>query len=94
MLERGIATGRYFAPLHRQPVVRDFRKAVIAGGAELQEGPDGEGGEDYKASSLPNAEFVADRVIQLPFFNELTQSEIREVCTALKDAIQQVQRRT
>jgi len=94
MLERGIATGRYFAPLHRQPVVPDFRKAVIAGGAELQEGPDGEGGEDYKASSLPNAEFVADRVIQLPFFNELTQSEIREVCTALKDAIQQVQRRT
>jgi dTDP-4-amino-4,6-dideoxygalactose transaminase len=43
---------------------------------------------------LPNTEFVADRVIQLPFFNELTESEIQQVCSALQGAIQQLKRRT
>jgi perosamine synthetase len=89
MLRRGIATGRYFAPLHRQPLVRSLGKTLIPEQVEFEGGADGS-----RAWSLPNTEFVADRVIQLPFFNELTESEIQEVCSALKDAIQQLKRRT
>jgi dTDP-4-amino-4,6-dideoxygalactose transaminase len=33
-------------------------------------------------------------VIQLPFFNELTEAEIQKVCGRLKDAIQEARRRT
>jgi perosamine synthetase len=87
MLKRGIATGRYFAPLHRQPVLRGLAKTVIPGEAESNR-------EAHPVGSLANTEFLADRVIQLPFFNELTQSEIQEVCSALNDAIQQLKRRT
>ncbi len=43
---------------------------------------------------LANTDFVAERVIQLPFFNEITKGEIREVCKALKHAIQDVRRNT
>jgi len=91
MLERGIATGRYFAPLHRQPAVRGLAKTVLTGEAEFAVG---NASEAWQAGSLPNTEFVADRVIQLPFFNELTESEIQQVCSALQDAIQQLKRRT
>jgi len=91
MLERGIATGRYFAPLHRQPAVRGLAKTVLTGEAEFAAG---NASEAWQAGSLPNTEFVADRVIQLPFFNELTESEIQQVCSALQGAIQQLKRRT
>ena len=70
MGRNGIATGRYFAPLHRQPALRKLAALGSSAGG-----------------FLPNTEFVADRVIQLPFFNELSQREIHEVGTALRDAI-------
>jgi perosamine synthetase len=72
LAKRGIATGRYFAPLHRQPVLRDYKVSV---------------------AGLPNTESVADRVIALPFFNELTAAEIEEICTALEVAIQECRRK-
>lgn len=72
---RGIQTGRYFAPLHRQPVL----------------------GNRFSASetlNLRNTEFVADRVIALPFFNELTENQIQEVACALADAMRELRRKT
>ena len=67
LARRGIGTGRYFAPLHRQPVL-----------AKL----------NFQVSALPNTEFVSDRVIALPFFNDITAAEIDEVCDSLREAIQ------
>jgi perosamine synthetase len=66
LAQRGIATGRYFAPLHQQPL---FAKLNL------------------QSPALPNTEFVADRIIALPFFNEIATAEIDEVCTALREAI-------
>jgi perosamine synthetase len=76
MGHRGIATGRYFAPLHLQPV---FQAAMWRGAPKL---------------ALPNTEFVADRVITLPFFNQLTESEVQEVCGALAESIIDLRRKT
>jgi perosamine synthetase len=76
MGRRGIATGRYFAPLHLQPV---FHAAMWRGAPKL---------------ALPNTEFVADRVITLPFFNQLTESEVQEVCGALAESIIDLRRKT
>ncbi len=76
MGHKGIATGRYFAPLHLQPV---FASATWRGTPKLR---------------LPNTESVADRVISLPFFNELTENEIQEVCGALAESIAEVGRKT
>jgi perosamine synthetase len=73
MLRKGIATGRYFAPLHRQPVL---------------------GSRFEAASRLSQTEFVADRVIALPFFNELTEAEIQEVSGALDESIRELRRKT
>jgi perosamine synthetase len=69
MLRKGIATGRYFAPLHRQPVL-------------LSQG--------FGPATLPNTDAAAERVIALPFFNELTHEEIQEVCTALADSVREL----
>jgi dTDP-4-amino-4,6-dideoxygalactose transaminase len=44
--------------------------------------------------ALPNTEFVADRVITLPFFNQLTESEVQEVCGALAESIIDLRRKT
>jgi perosamine synthetase len=76
MGHKGIATGRYFAPLHLQPV---FRAAMWRGAPKLR---------------LPNTEFVSDRVITLPFFNQLTENEIQEVCGALAESIDELGRKT
>jgi perosamine synthetase len=76
MAHKGIATGRYFAPLHLQPV---FRAAMWRGAPKLQ---------------LPNTESVADRVITLPFYNQLTEKEIQEVCGALAESIDDFRRKT
>jgi dTDP-4-amino-4,6-dideoxygalactose transaminase len=43
---------------------------------------------------LPNTEFVADRVIALPFFNQLTEKEIQEVCGGLAESLIEVRRKT
>jgi len=72
MRQKGIATGRYFAPLHRQPVLRSFA---------------------YDMSHLPNTDAVAERIIALPFFNELTRAEIHEVCRALEESISELRRK-
>jgi perosamine synthetase len=91
MLRKGIATGRYFAPLHRQPVWQNFPKTFTTEGSKVHRG---NATEEDKTSMLTNTEFVAERVIQLPFFNELRQGEVKEVCAALKQAIQDVRRNT
>ena len=91
MLKMGVATGRYFAPLHRQPVLRKIRRTFTTEGTEVHRG---NATEEHNTSLLSNTESVADRVIQLPFFNELTHGEIKEVCAGLKDAIQEVRRNT
>ena len=78
LLKKGIATGRYFAPLHRQPVLRSHGFAKEAGG---------------QADRLPNTEAVADRVIALPFFNELTEREIQEVAGAMEESVRELRRK-
>jgi perosamine synthetase len=82
LLKKGIATGRYFAPLHRQPVlpIRSFARNAKARRAQA-------------SSHLRNAESVADRVIALPFFNELTEREIQEVAGALEESISELRRK-
>jgi len=142
LLQKGIATGRYFAPLHGQPVLasRSFAKGnsqklpttedtKVHEGSVRHQPPSisGKGGStppetkqapaaqrrninsparqcregicntdtvrfsgrhDFEEQYLPKTNFVAERVIQLPFFNELTEGQIREVCRALKHVIQ------
>jgi perosamine synthetase len=85
MLRKGIATGRYFAPLHRQPVLNShpFAKNAKGWGRRFE-----------TAATLPQTEFVADRVIALPFFNQLKETEIQEVCGALDDSIRELRRKT
>jgi perosamine synthetase len=72
LMRKGIAAGRYFAPLHLQPVLRNQ-------------------GVNYQ--SLRRTEFVADRVIALPFFNELTEEEIQQVCAALDESMRVLRRK-
>jgi perosamine synthetase len=91
MRQKGIATGRYFAPLHRQPVLRQLPKLFTSEKTEVQRG---KAPEESASKSSPNTEFIADRIIQLPFFNELTEREIREVCAALREALQDARRKT
>jgi perosamine synthetase len=76
LASKGIATGRYFAPLHQQPVLRSHAKIQ----ADI-------------ACSLPQTELVADRVIALPFFNELPEPEIQEVCCALAESVRELRRK-
>jgi perosamine synthetase len=76
MMRKGVATGRYFAPLHLQPV---FTSSIGQYKSELQ---------------LPNTELVADRVIALPFFNQLTEKNIQEVCAALAESMDELRRKT
>lgn len=72
MRRQGIATGKYFAPLHRQPILRNYVK------------------RNYP---LPATDAVADRIIALPFFNELTETEVHEVAGALEESIREVRRK-
>ncbi len=100
LLQKGIATGRYFAPLHQQPVLatRPFAENAKGWGtrtgkkgreAQLQ----GAGTQANRPSILPQTEFVADRVIALPFFNELSEPEIQEVCGALAESIRELRQK-
>jgi perosamine synthetase len=73
LAKNGIATGKYFVPLHCQPVLRNC---------------------GVSTTELPNTDSVADRVIALPFFNELTEAEIEEVCGVLEDSIYRCRRST
>jgi perosamine synthetase len=81
LLRKGIATGKYFAPLHRQPVLKAHGFAVDGKGSRRQ------------ANRLTNTEVVADRVIVLPFFNELKETEIQEVAGALDESIRELRRK-
>jgi len=67
MTSRGIGCGRYFAPIHLQPIYRN----ASAGSAELC-----------------NTEAVADRVLALPFFNQITESQVDEVCETLEEIVE------
>jgi perosamine synthetase len=97
LARKGIASGRYFAPLHRQPVLAarpfdklgasPFAKNAKGWGTHIETLPD-------LASNLPQTESVADRLIALPFFNELTEAEIQEVCGALAESIRELRRKT
>lgn len=69
---RGIGCGRYFAPVHQQPLYAEF--------ADL-------------GSGLTVTERVAARTLALPFFNQLADDEIAEVCRALRAAIELVRQR-
>ncbi len=74
LLRRGIASGRYFAPLHQQPVLMGHESASAA-------------------TALRHTESVAERVIALPFFNELSHREIQTVCGALEESIRELRRK-
>jgi len=42
---------------------------------------------------LPVTEDVADRVLALPFFNQMAEAEVQEVCDALKESLAELRRR-
>jgi perosamine synthetase len=42
---------------------------------------------------LPVTEDVADRVLALPFFNQMAETEVQEVCDALKQSLAELRRR-
>ena len=73
LARKGIASGRYFSPLHLQPILGSYGIARPA---------------------LPQTEFVADRVMTLPFFNELTQGEIQEVSGAVEESMRELRLKT
>ena len=92
MARKEIATGRYFAPLHRQPVLGSLStKPFTTEDTEVHRGIHT---EENQGMPLPNTELVADRVIALPFFNELTRSAIQEVCGALDESLRELRRKT
>ena len=71
LAQLGIGAGRYFAPLHRQPLLAN----------------------DGRKWDLPATDFVADRVLALPFFNQLADSEIEVVASALEQSLAELRRR-
>ena len=98
LLQKGIGTGRYFAPLHRQPVLQAhpfgrLRAVSFAKNAKADTQVERSGSHADTASVLQQTESVADRVIALPFFNELTEAEIQEVCGALEESIHELRRK-
>jgi len=62
---QGIATARYFAPIHLQPAYAQWRDRT----------------------RLPVTEAVATRTLALPFFNRITEEQLKRVCEALKGAL-------
>jgi perosamine synthetase len=73
----GIECGRYFPPLHWQPVLQSHAADQQAlSGTEAGYG------------KLVNTERVSVRSLALPFFPQMTDSEVAQVCEALQDAIE------
>jgi perosamine synthetase len=66
MSARGIACGRYFAPIHLQPIYRR-----VSG----------------ERNDLSVTEWNAERSIALPFFNNIKEAQIDEVCQTLDHLI-------
>lgn len=78
LAEAGIATGRYFPPIHLQPAyARPSRSNTTS---EKDGGPGGK-------CDLPLTECVAARTLALPFFNRITDEQIRRVAEALQQAL-------
>lgn len=90
MLKKGIATGKYFPPLHRQPVLTNAAKMNVGRSPSAVERSDR---VLSQKSNLANTEKVADHAITLPFFNQLTEVEIHEVAAALKESIRESRRK-
>ena len=90
MQRKGIGTGRYFAPLHQQPVVQAH---PAKNAKEWGTQPKISKTQSEISLGLSQTEFVADRVIALPFFNALTEREIQEVCGALEESIRELCRK-
>jgi perosamine synthetase len=63
---RGIACGKYFAPIHQQPAYRNV---------------------PHRRMDLQVTESVAQRTLGLPFFNQLGEAQVDEVCRALREAL-------
>ena len=91
LARKGIATGRYFAPLHRQPVLEEhpFTKNSTGWGARQKR----RNIQSVTPSRLRQTEFVADRIIVLPFFNQLTELQIQRVCGALEESLRELERK-
>ena len=66
LLSMGIGCGRYFAPIHQQPIYRS------ASG---------------RRTELPVTERSAARSLALPFFNQIEEAQIGEVCGALTELL-------
>jgi perosamine synthetase len=64
--QKGIETGRYFAPSHLQPALRN---------------------RDFRCGDLCHTLPIAERLLCLPIFNELTEGQIRFVCSSLEEAV-------
>jgi perosamine synthetase len=79
LITNGIGAGRYFPPLHWQPVLRkpQYTRDGLAG-----ESPASTGSE-----KLAVTERVAVRSLALPFCNQLTDAELIEVRDSLMQAI-------
>jgi perosamine synthetase len=75
----GIATGRYFAPIHLQPAYSPptTRSAHNRDAQEFAIGPGG----------LPVTEAVGARTLALPFFNRITDEQMERVAAALQEAL-------
>jgi len=48
----------------------------------------------YCSGAFPITEHISDRTIALPFFNQLTEGEVKIVCSSLRNAIQSVNGKT
>jgi dTDP-4-amino-4,6-dideoxygalactose transaminase len=66
MASRGIACGRYFAPIHLQPAYRS---------------------QPHRCMTLTQTESIAPRTLALPFFNQLTDNQIADVCDNLVELL-------
>ena len=71
LAEAGVATGRYFAPIHLQPAWRS------------QAGAQGNGDPEW----LGLTESIARRTLALPFFNRITPAQQQQVADALRAAL-------
>lgn len=68
MQKSGIGCGRYFAPIHLQPL---YANAF-----------------GFRTGDFPATEYAAERVIALPFFNRITDTQIDKVCETLGQLIE------
>lgn len=71
MKQRGIGCGKYFAPIHLQPMYRGLR---------------------HRCMDLNMTESIAPRTIAIPFFNNIAEQQIDEVCSTLKELLQKIHR--